>query len=75
MTDFTTSVYFLTLFHSGGEGTVITINGTMFSDVQSENNVKIGSSDCDVISSSEDQIVCELQSGAGKLKSCYGKSV
>ena len=47
--------------------TVITINGTGFSDNQCENEVYIGGVNCPIISSSTNQLTCSLGAKSGLL--------
>ncbi|XP_067950540.1 fibrocystin-L-like [Watersipora subatra] len=49
---------------SGSSGTRITITGTMFSTTASENLVQVGDANCVVDSSTDTQIVCDLEAGA-----------
>ncbi|XP_067950539.1 fibrocystin-L-like [Watersipora subatra] len=48
----------------GSSGTRITITGTMFSTTASENLVQVGDANCVVDSSTDTQIVCDLEAGA-----------
>lgn len=49
----------------GGAGTELTIDGSLFSPVADENEVRIGTALCNVTSANESQINCTMTSGSG----------